>query len=233
MPYALTEWTAVVPIRAGSRGLPGKNVRELAGKPLYRHAVDTALQAGASQVLVSTDIPEVLNADHPVGVRLIFRPDELAGDGVDMAPVMLHALKTCDVSGPVVLLQATSPLRQASDVLSALEQLLSGQFDLVMSVTPAESAVLKWGFVAFEGRYQPLSEARYCFANRQSLPPVFRPNGAVYAMQADWFVTNRGFVTERIGTVIMPAERSRDIDNLSDFEYCAQQMSNSPEKKAS
>ncbi len=215
-------WTAVIPLRGGSKGLPGKNTRLLAGKPLYRHAVDVALAAGASRVLISTDIEEVLNAQLPAGVQALLRPPELCGDTVPMAPVLVHALQTAQVQGPLVLLQATSPLRQVADVQAALERLASGAFDLVMSVTEADRGVLKWGQLQADGRFAPLSSPEHCFANRQSLPPVYKPNGAVYAMQACWFVVQQSFVSEHIGTVVMPPERSHDIDNLSDFERCTE-----------
>ena len=224
MPSVLTDWTAVIPLRAGSKGLPGKNVRELAGKPLYRHSLDLALAAGAKRVLITTDIPEVLAAHHSDRVQAVQRPADLAGDEVDMAPVMLHILQAGAVSGPVVLLQATSPLRQAADVHKALALLASGKFELVMSVTEADSGVLKWGRVQEDASFEPLADPAHCFANRQSLPRVFRPNGAVYAMMAQWFVSNRGFVSTRIGTVVMPADRSHDIDNLSDFAHCEQKL---------
>lgn len=213
-------WTAVIPLRSGSKGLPGKNTRLLAGKPLYRHAVDVALSAGASQVLISTDIAEVLSTKHPATVRVLPRPPALSGDAVPMAPVLVHALQAGHVSGTVVLLQATSPLRQSLDIQAALQRLASSAFDLVLSVTAAEQTVLKWGQVKDDGRFVPLSSPEHCFANRQSLPPVYKPNGAVYAMQAEWFLSNQGFVSEHIGAVVMPAERSHDIDNLADFEHC-------------
>lgn len=220
MPVTPTPWTAVIPLRGGSKGLPGKNTRSLAGKPLYRHAVDLALAAGASRVLISTDIPEVLAAELPHSVQALHRPPELCGDTVPMAPVLVHALQTAKVQGPVVLLQATSPLRQVGDVQAALQRLATGAFDLVMSVTDAERSVLKWGQVQPDGRFVPLSSPEHCFANRQSLPPVYKPNGAVYAMLAQWFIEQQSFVSERIGTVVMPPERSFDIDNMADFVLC-------------
>lgn len=217
-----TDWTAVIPLRGGSKGLPGKNTRLLAGKPLYRHAVDLALNAGASRVLISTDIPEVQAADFPVGVQVLPRPSELCFDEVPMAPVLLQVLQSEQVKGPVVLLQATSPLREVSDVRAALKCLATGDFDLVMSVTEADRGVLKWGQVRPDGRFVPLSSPEHCFANRQSLPRVYKPNGAVYALQAEWFVAHGSFVSERIGSVPMPVERSYDIDTLADFERCEQ-----------
>ena len=89
-----------------------------------------------------------------------------------------------------------------------------------MSVTEADRGVLKWG--RLEGsRFVPLSSPEHCFANRQSLPPVVRPNGAIYVLDAAGFLARGSFVTEHIGVVEMSAERSQDIDNLEDFERCA------------
>lgn len=219
MPLSTPAWTAVIPLRAGSKGLPSKNIRPLAGKPLYRHAVDQALQAGAQRVVITTDIPEVLWAELPTQVTLVERPAELAGDTVPMAPVLQHALQTADCRGTVVLLQATSPLRLCSDIEAALAVFAGGYFELVMSVTSADRGVLKWGTLR-GNRFQPLSSPEHCFANRQSLPPVVRPNGALYVLNAERFVASGSFVSERIGVVDMPVERSLDIDSLADFERC-------------
>lgn len=227
MIHSRPSWTAIIPARSSSKGLPGKNTRLLAGEPLYQHAVDVALAAGASQVMITTDIPEILTAKHPSHVTVLARPVELCGDDIPMAPVLFHALQAKAVRGPVVLLQVTSPLRQLQDIYAALDRLATGAFDLVMSVTESDRGALKWGRLGDDGRYLPLSSSEHCFANRQSLPPVYKPNGAVYAMQAEWFVANQGFVTHRLGTVIMPPERSHDIDNLSDFERC-EALLNSP-----
>jgi CMP-N-acetylneuraminic acid synthetase len=212
-------WTAVIPLRCGSKGLPGKNTRLLAGKPLYRYTVDLALAAGAQRVIVSTNIPEVLSATLPPGVQALERPADLCGDAVPMAPVLAHALQSVGCEGAVVLLQATSPLRQVADVQAALDVFGTGQHELVLSVTQADRGVLKWGHAEGD-RFVPLSDPAYCFSNRQSLPAVVRPNGAVYVVQAQWFLAHGGFVSERIGLVQMDAERSLDIDTLADFERC-------------
>jgi N-acylneuraminate cytidylyltransferase len=219
MTSSRSPWTAVIPLRGGSKGLPGKNTRLLAGKPLYRHAVDLALAAGAHRVIVTTNIPEVLSATLPLGVQTVERPAHLCGDAVPMAPVLVHALQLAGCEGAVVLLQATSPLRQAVDVHAALDVFGTGRYELVMSVTDADRGVLKWGRMDGD-RFLPLSEPAYCFSNRQSLPPVVRPNGAVYVLQAEWFLAGGSFVSDRIGLVHMSAERSQDIDTLADFERC-------------
>ncbi|HEY5762939.1 MAG TPA: acylneuraminate cytidylyltransferase family protein [Rhodocyclaceae bacterium] len=213
-------WTAVVPVRRGSKGLPGKNLRPLAGKPLYRHAVDLALAAGATRVIVSTDIPEILAAPETAGVSVLERPAELCADETPMAPVLKHALDALAVSGPVVLLQATSPLRRIEQLREALARFAAGGVELVMSVTAANRSVLKWGFVN-DGHFTPIGKPEWCFANRQQLPAVYRPNGAIYVVDSARFRREGSFVTPQVGVVVMPEEDSGDIDSLADFEHCA------------
>ncbi len=212
------QWIALVPLRAGSKGLPGKNTRPLAGKPLYRHAVDQGLEAGATQVFLSTDIPALLAADHGDGVHAVPRPAELAGDTVPMDAVLRHFL-TVDFgqSATVVLLQATSPLRRAEHIRGALEVFARGSFDLVMSVTETAPTILKYGTAAPDGRFVPVSDPAYCFTNRQALPKVYRPNGAVYVFGADWYRQNGSLATQSIGMFEMDSDSSQDIDTEADF----------------
>ena len=90
-----------------------------------------------------------------------------------------------------------------------------------MSVTTSDRGVLKWGTLVND-KFKPISEAKYCFSNRQLLPEVFKPNGAVYIFDAQWFVKNGGFVTDKIGALKMSFEDSHDIDTLDDFTLCEQ-----------
>ncbi len=205
---------ALVPVRAGSRGLPGKNLRLLAGRPLYRHAVDQALALGVRCIL-TTDAAEL----HPVtlpGLTVLPRPADLARDDTPMDPVIAHALESHPGPARVVLLQPTSPLRTLDDIRAAIALHETGAHDLVLTVTPTDAGILKYGTVA-DGRFRPVADPAYCFTNRQSLPAVYRPNGAVYVFDADWFRARRRLATDRIGAVIMPPDRSHDIDTADDF----------------
>lgn len=207
---------ALVPVRAGSRGLPGKNTRPLRGVPLWRRAVDQGLAAGADTVIVSTDIAEVLAAEVPERVLLLERPADLAGDDVPMDPVIGHALAAVPGPARVLLLQATAPLRSLHDIAATLARHAEGDIDLAMTVTPADPGVLKWGFVQ-DGRFTALVDPAHPFQNRHMLPPVWRPNGAVYAFDADWFRRHGRLACDRIGAVPMPDERALDIDTAPDL----------------
>ncbi|MBW9089330.1 acylneuraminate cytidylyltransferase family protein [Rhizobium wenxiniae] len=211
---------AIVPARRGSKGLPGKNTMNLAGKPLYRHSVDAALEAGISKVIISTDIDEIFDHKLPAQVSVLRRPESLAGDNVPMKDVLLDVFKHQQIgASTIVLLQPTSPLRRPRHVSEGIEKFLSAEWTLVMSVCEAPSSVLKWGTVE-SNKFIPLSEPRFCFANRQSLPAVFRPNGALYVFNSKQFVFDEGFNSDAIGPVLMTQAESLDIDTLEDFERC-------------
>lgn len=216
---------ALIPLRAGSKGLPGKNTRSLAGKPLFQHSIDHARSAGIERLIVSTDIEELFDTDLGSDVCVAERPPELGADNTPMDQVLHHVL-TRDFPGPgtIVLLQATSPLRDPSDIRRAIDLHAAEDYDLVMSVTKANSGVMKWGRV--EGRdFLPLSDASYCFSNRDELPAVYRPNGAIYVFDADWFREVGKLSGGRIGVIQMPAERSHDIDTRADFDAISAQIS--------
>ncbi len=207
---------ALVPVRAGSRGLPGKNLKPLAGVPLWRRAVDQGRALGAD-VVVSTDIPEILALPSEPGLRVLRRPAKLAGDAVPMDPVISHALQALPGPARVVLLQATSPLRRPEDIRAAITLHATGAWELVMSVAPADPGVLKWGRLE-GGAFRPLGDPAHPFANRQSLPPVWRPDGAVYVFDADAFRARGTLACGRIGAVAVPPESALDIDSAEDFD---------------
>lgn len=229
-----TEAVGIIPLRAGSKGLPGKNIRPFAGLPLYQQAVKTGQAAGLSRILISTDIPEVLSATHGPGVEVIARPAELSGDTVPMDAVLLHAMQATDLADAAdlksaapqagttcVLLQATSPLRSADDIREGLKVYAQADCDLVMSVTATDPGILKYGTLE-GGQFTALRNPAHCFMNRQALPPVYRPNGAVYVFGADWLARTGGLATDRIAAFEMPEERSRDIDTAEDFDAAEQ-----------
>ena len=215
---------ALVPVRGGSKGLPGKNIRPLAGVPLYARAVAQGLRV-VGHCVVSTNIAQLIDGPVPEGCVMLRRPDELCGDDVPMDAVIndvIEQLKLED-STKIVLLQATSPLRTDADVAAVLALHDGGAHDLVMSVTGTDSGILKYGML--EGSdYIPVARPEYCFTNRQHLPRVFRPNGAVFVFSAGAFRRNDGLATQSVGATEMPAERSCDIDSLADFEAAEAQL---------
>jgi len=216
--------TALIPCRAGSKGLKNKNLSELNGLPLYRHSVHHARAAGFGTIHVSTDISAILNGEIDQDVQLHHRPDHLAQDHTPMIDVVTEWLAANPlITGPVVLLQPTSPLRQDVHICEALDCWRQGKGDLVMSVTETDRACLKYGTLE-DGMFLPLAKAEHVFDNRQNLPPVVRPNGAIYVFGAEWMRKVRSFSAGTIAAYTMPAENSLDIDKLEDLNLCQQRL---------
>lgn len=212
---------AIVPVREGSKGLPGKNQRCIDGVPLYLRAVLQG-QRTVGRVLLSTDIEAITREGLPTGCTLCPRPAALATDSTPMAPVIQDLIERYNLyEHTLVLLQATSPLRQDCDVNSALALHRQGRHDLVMSVVESDPSVLKYGTL-HNNDFMAMRDASHCFENRQSLPEVHKPNGSVYVFSAASFMAANGFPTTRIGATEMPISRSFDIDTLNDFLYVEQ-----------
>ncbi len=208
---------ALVPVRGGSKGLPGKNMRRLAGVPLYLHAVRQALRV-AGRCIVTTDIEEILAESAPDGCTVLRRPADLAGDAVPMLDVVRDVIGRLDLHAEtLLLLQATSPLRSDGDLRAVLDLHASGRFAMTMAVAPVDRSQLKFGILDGDA-FRPVADPAYCFTNRQALPETGRPNGAAYAFTADAFRAAGGWPYQSIGAVAMPPERSLDIDTLEDFD---------------
>lgn len=206
----------LIPLRAGSRGLPQKNLKELQGKPLYLHTVEQAIRVCGACV-ISTDIEELVTNKVPAGCTVIPRPSAIARDNTPMSAVVTHLLQTYDTfHGTVVLLQATSPLRSDKDLLESLNIFREKKPTLVMSVVENDSSVLKCGLL-HNSKFVPLVDSKFSFMNRQRLPTVVKPNGAIYIFSADDYRLSGGFPTSDIECLVMPKSRSIDIDSQEDL----------------
>lgn len=213
---SLSEIVAVVPVRAGSKGLPNKNIMEFNGLPLYMRTVYQALRI-TNKVLISTDIDEIIKRKPPKGCLVDKRPKNLAKDDVKMSSVLSYIIKKHNLNNKVILLlQATSPLRSDQDILSAIELFKTKKYDLVFTVKEQKNEVLKYGIIK-NNSYHPLSHSKFLFENRQYLPIVYGHNGAVYIFSANDFLKNNNFPNNNIGSILMSSKRSIDIDNLKGF----------------
>ena len=216
-------WISLIPVRSGSKGIPNKNVRLVCGKPLYRHTVDFALNAGTNQIYITTDIQEILTSPKERKIVTIKRKKNLCGDDTLISSVILDFL-----NGPegmkisddqiIVLLQVTSPLRQKVDLLKALNRFTTlSDVDLMMAVTEAENHALKYGYIV-DGKFRHISEPRLCFENRQNLPKLFKPTGGFYIFKAGWYRANKSLATMSTGTYELSQRDSLDIDSFVDLE---------------
>lgn len=217
----------VIPARAGSKGVPGKNIKKLAGKPLVAWSVEAALAAkSAGSVMVSSDSDEILKlAGVSPRVVLLKRPDELAQDTTSILPVYRHALeahekKTGKTVDYLIGLEPTTPFRTAGDIDACVAKIVELQADAVITVkATAENPY----FVLVEPRPDDPrwveQSKKGPYTRRQDAPPVYTVNGAVYVFtRATLFAIDSLYQAKKLAVVEMPAERSVDIDSPADFE---------------
>ena len=212
-----TEIISIVPLRKDSKGIKNKNLKKINGIPLYKYAINQALRTSYKCIL-TTDIEEVLESETDINLIKIKRPKNLCKDSSSISEVIMHSIKKLNLrNNIIVLLQATSPLRLDSDILKALDLFQNGSFSMVMSVFIKESNSLKYGFLN-NNKFLSVNNPKFCFANRQQLPSLYAPNGAVYIFGSDSFLEHKDFPTSSIGAFEMPLSRSIDIDKQSDLE---------------
>ncbi len=214
---------ATICARGGSKGLPGKNLRPLSGKPLIVHTIEHALACrGIEGVFVTTDDARIAEVAQRAGAQVPYlRPAELATDEAPKLPAIEHLIAHLERGGAeidaVVDLQPTSPLRKPEDIEAALQLLNDG--DLVVSVTePSHNPYYTLAESDAQGWLHLSKPAR--FARRQDAPAVWGLNGSIYVWRRAALpkAIAEGFWSVRARPYAMPRRRSVDIDDLEDFE---------------
>lgn len=216
---------AIVPARGGSKGVPRKNLRPLAGLPLVLHTVAHARDASSvDEVVVTTDDAEIARLVEGAGATVVMRPAELAGDTSPTLPALTHALECLGTLRPawgaappekVVTLQPTSPLRSPEHINRAVA-LLTEEYDSVVSVCEAEHTPYKM-FREEEGLLHPLIPGTRPGVPRQQLPVAYRENGAVYVTWRRVLLEERSIWGCRARPLVMDHESSIDIDSEMDL----------------
>lgn len=208
---------AIIPARGGSKGIPRKSIRPLAGRPLIYYAI-AACKACArlSAVYVTTDDPEIAMLANRFGAEVIQRPSTLASDAATIDPVIEHAVSAIESQNVavdiVVTVQPTSPLVLPADIEEALYLFENPSVDTVLSVV--DDRHLCWEIV--NGKAIPAYKERI---NRQLLPSNFRETGAVIACTRQQMRTGTR-IGRHVELLKMPQLRSFDIDSIADFHLC-------------
>ena len=219
---------AIIPARRGSKGLPGKNIRQLNGKPLIAYTIAAALEAkNTGRIIVSTDSEEIMEIALEYGAECPFlRPAKLSTDQARGIDVIRHAITTLEHGDPTaipafVILQPTSPLRTAADIDNAITLFREREADSVISYCQ-ESHPISWHkYLTDDGRLEAIFDKRS--DNRQEERPSYYPNGAIYVLKRS-LLEKESFYTEKSYAYLMDSNRSIDIDNLDDFNYAAYLM---------
>lgn len=220
----------LIPARGGSKGVPGKNLVLLRGKPLLDYTLEAALDTrGINQIWVSSDDSKILAAAVARGVHALMRPSELATDTATAMQVVDHWISTLDKSlkavDPVVIyLQPTSPLRTAAHIEEALELLARTGANSLLSVMEMEKSPYKAFTVDGAGRLSALFDERLSNQRRQDLPKAFLPNGAIYIFTISAYLERGGFPSNGSIPYVMSQRDSIDIDTFTDLEVATRYL---------
>ena len=213
----MTETIAIIPARGGSKGIPGKNIKSLGGKPLIAHSILDALEAQqVDRIYVTTDDPEIAQVSTDYGASIIHRPAELANDTASSESALIHALTEIENSGIhpelIVFLQCTSPLRTGLDIDRAIEQMRAENADSLLSVSPSHRFL--WHKVDNEAQ-----SINYDYRDRQDLNPQYMENGSIYIFRTWVLKELNNRLGGRISLLVMDEAQSWEIDSLQNFQY--------------
>lgn len=211
---------AVIPARAGSKGIPNKNIRIVGGHPLVYYAIRNAQQSRRiTNIIVTTDSPEVGIIASQMGVQVKWRDPALCTDDVTLDSVVFDAVPEKKHWDYIVTMQPTSPTLKADTLDRAIEYAEQQELDTVISVF--NDPHLSWGIE--DGKKVPNYEMRL---NRQYLPPCYRETGAFVISRAD-IVTDKSRIGKRIDIYELSEEESRDIDTFDDLRIVANTLKRS------
>lgn len=210
----------LIPARGGSKGIPRKNIRPIAGRPLIAWTIEAArMSERLDRLVVSTDDEEIAAVAREHGAETPFlRPAELARDDTPGVDPVLHALQALPGYDGVLLLQPTSPLRSATDIADCLDLAARLEAACVVSVCAPEKHPHWMYRLDDRQRLRPLLDGP-AITRRQDLPPVFAANGALYFARTGWLQQHRTFITPDTAAFVMPPERSVDLDNPLDWKF--------------
>jgi CMP-N-acetylneuraminic acid synthetase len=218
-------YVALICARGGSKGVPGKNIRPLAGKPLIGHAVEQAVAVAAiGRVLVSTDSPEIaaVARDHGADVPFL-RPAELARDDSPEWPVWQHALRFLRAEGGadpagLVVVPVTAPLRTPGDIERCIAEYERGGADVVITVTDARrSPWFNMVTLDAEGSARLVLSDGAGPARRQDAPAVYDMSTVAYVARPAFVLAAARLFDGAVRAVRVPPERALDIDTALDF----------------
>lgn len=218
---------AIIPARGGSKGLPGKNIKELNGKPLIAYAIEAALKSQyIERVIVSTDADDIAEVAKKYGAEVPFkRPDELSSDTASAIDVYLHAIEFImnQNNTPIdkfMVLLPTAPMRTFEHINNAVAFFNEKQATTLISVKEADTPVTWYMNKNDEGR---IANAGFgtgnAVTNRQVNLKYFIPNGAIYILDYNLLKNNRTYYCDNTVGFEMSAEDSVDIDTLTEFKF--------------
>ncbi len=214
---------AIIPARGGSKGLPGKNIKELLGKPMITYTIEEALKSKyITDVIISTDCKEIEEVAVKYGAKSLFlRPDYLATDSAKAIDNYVYTVdrlnQEFDYSiEEFIVLQPTSPLRIVDDIDNAVKLFIEKKADSVISYTEEHHPVEWHKYITDDGKFENIFEEK--LLNRQDMKPSYFPNGSIFIFKYALLKEEKYF-NDKSYAYIMPRFRSIDVDTIEDFKY--------------
>lgn len=214
---------AIIPARGGSKGVPRKNIRLLAGKPLIAWTIEEAKKSRyIDRLILSSEDEEIIKIVSEYGCEVPFkRPVELSQDDTPGIKPVIHALNTLEEEYDyVVLLQPTTPFRTVEDIDGCILQCIIKGLPACISVTEAQQSPYWMYNMGDDQKLKPFVQYDGNINRRQNLPRIYVLNGAVYVAESRFIMENESFLTEETSGYVMSGENSVDIDTPIDFAYC-------------
>ena len=212
---------AIIPARGGSKGIPKKNIMDFCGKPLIAWSIEQAIKSKLiDDVYVSSDCNEILEVAKKYGAKTIIRPDDISDDLANSESTWLHAFEHLEELGIQVNLmigmQATSPIRESSDLDKAIKKYTENNIDSLFSATPLED------FFMWEHRKNKLESINYDFKKRkrrQDIGKQYLENGSFYLFNKQGLSTTNNRLYGIIDVIEMEFWKSFEIDSLDDVKF--------------
>lgn len=216
---------ALITARGGSKGLKGKNIKPLCGKPLLAWPIDAAKQSNyIDKIVVSTDCQKIADVAVKYGAELPFiRPDEIAQDTTTSFEVIEHALNQLTIRGEhfdiLVLLEPTSPLTQTEDIDKALENLTENNVgaQAIVGVTDVEDSHPSFCLTVDKHGLIQSYQDEFKVTRRQDLTSVYRFEGSLYISQIPYLLTHETFYHQHTLPYFVPKWQAFEVDDLTDF----------------
>jgi CMP-N,N'-diacetyllegionaminic acid synthase len=223
----------IIPARGGSKGIPGKNIKLLNGKPLLHYSIEYArIFTGDENICLSTDDNKIIACAQTVGLVVPFiRPEALATDESGTYGVLQHAWNYYHKLGKnydtIVLLQPTSPLRKPNHLQEALA-LFSAQTDMVVSVKESKANPYYNLFEEDGEGFLTISKGKGNYTRRQDIPKVYEYNGAIYIINTTSLMNKKSFSEfTAIRKFVMEDSFSVDLDTQEDWDLAEYKLHHS------
>jgi CMP-N,N'-diacetyllegionaminic acid synthase len=203
----------LIPARGGSKGIPKKNIVDIAGKPLIAYAIEASIKSNSAETWVSTEDDEIAKIARKYGAKVIKRPEEIATDHSTSESALLHFAKEIKDFDIIIFLQATCPFVQDSDINKAL--MLMEKYDSVISVAEFD----KFIWIGSKPNYDINNRQR-----RQDLEQSYVETGSMFVTTKTSLIKSQNRISGKLGFVKVPKWRSIDIDSYDDLELARKIM---------